>query len=68
MGSVKVEIHGKVKTVEVGEKGIRVSKLLKLLDIYPETAVVLKNGELVCEDEILKDEDEVKVIVAISRG
>jgi sulfur carrier protein len=68
MGSVKVEIHGKVKTVEVGKKGIRVSKLLKLLDIYPETAVVLKNGELVCEDEILKDEDEVKVIVAISRG
>ena len=52
----------------MGEKGIRVSKLLKLLDIYPETAVVLKNGELVCEDEILKDEDEVKVIVAISRG
>lgn len=47
---------------------IRVRELLKLLDLLPESTVVLKNGEPVTEDENLTDEDEVRVVSAISGG
>ncbi len=42
--------------------------LLKLLNINPETVLVVKNGELISEDETLKDSDTVKILSVISGG
>ena len=68
MGKILVEIDGKEREVEFKGKGIKVEELLELLNIFPETAVVVKEGELLCDDEVLREGDKVKVIVATSRG
>jgi len=68
LGKILVEIDGKEREVEFKGKGIKVEELLELLNIFPETAVVVKEGELLCDDEVLREGDKVKVIVATSRG
>ncbi|TCK03861.1 thiamine biosynthesis protein ThiS [Phorcysia thermohydrogeniphila] len=68
MGRILVEMDGKEREVEIKGRSIRVDRLLELLDIYPETAVVVKDGKLLCDDERLSDGDRVKVVVATSKG
>jgi len=65
---IVVLIDGKEKEVEFKGKKIRVDKLLETMGIFPETAVVVKDGELLCDDELLNDGDRVKVVVATSKG
>ena len=45
-----------------------VQELLDKLDINAQTVLVLKNDELVTEDEALVDSDEVKIITVVSGG
>ncbi|MEO2068894.1 MAG: thiamine biosynthesis protein ThiS [Desulfurobacteriaceae bacterium] len=68
MGKILVEIGNCVKEVEIKRKSIRVDRLLELLGIYPETAVVVKDGELLCDDEKITDGEKVKVVIATSKG
>lgn len=68
MGRIVVLIDGKEKEVDFKGKRIRVDKLLETMGIFPETAVVVKDGELLCDDELLSDGDRVKVVVATSKG
>jgi len=68
LGKILVEINGKEKEVEIKGKSIRVDRLLELLSIYPETAVVVKDEELLCDDDRINDGEKVKVVVATSKG
>jgi len=68
LGKIVVEVDGKRREVEFKGRKIRVDKLLELLSIYPETAVVVKGKELLCDDELLAGGEEVKVVVATSKG
>ncbi len=68
MGKIVVLIDGKEREVEFKGKRIRVDKLLKSMGIFPETAVVVKEGALLCDDELLEDGEKVKVVVATSKG
>ena len=68
MGKILVEINGKEKEVETKGKSIRVDRLLELLNIYPETAVVVKGEELLCDNDRINDGEKVKVVVATSKG
>lgn len=68
MGRILVEMDGKEREVEIKGRSIRVDRLLELLGLYPETAVVVKEGKLICDDERLSDGDRVKVVVATSKG
>jgi sulfur carrier protein ThiS len=43
-------------------------KLLKKLNINPETVLIAKNNELITEDESLSDKDEIKILSVISGG
>lgn len=54
----KTEIHGP-KTVR---------QLLKKLDLLPEAVLVIRNDELVTEDEQLRDEDIIEIRSVISGG
>jgi sulfur carrier protein ThiS len=45
-----------------------VSKLLSLLKLSPESVVVVKNSEVVTEDELLSDKDTVKILSVVSGG
>jgi sulfur carrier protein len=68
VGKILVEMDGAKKVVEFKGKRIKVSSLLELLNLYPETAVVVKQGKLLCDDKWLEDGEEVEVVVATSRG
>jgi len=68
LGKILVELEGKEREVEFKGRKIRVDRLLELLSIYPETAVVVRGKELLCDDELLPDGERVKVVVATSKG
>lgn len=48
--------------------GKRVRDILKELSLLPESHLVVKGGELVTEDELIKDDEEITIISAISGG
>jgi sulfur carrier protein len=54
------------------EKQIRfkgtASALLKELNINPETILIVKNNEVITEDEQLSDKDDIKLLSIISGG
>ena len=68
MGKVQVEVLGEIKEVEIKKDSIRVDNLLEKLGFFPETAVVLRNGKLLCDDDRVKSGEKVKIIAATSRG
>ncbi len=58
---------GDVVSLDVG-KGVRASKLLKLLDLSPEEAVVLVDGRPLTEDDVVPEGSEVVVVRVASGG
>jgi sulfur carrier protein ThiS len=48
--------------------GMTLLAALKKINIIPESVIATKNGEMILEDEILKDGDVIKLIVVISGG
>ncbi len=46
----------------------RVRDLLRELQINPETVLVVRGGELLTPDELVRDEETVEVVPAISGG
>lgn len=41
---------------------------LKKINIVPESVIATRNGEMILDDEILKDGDVVKLVAVISGG
>ncbi len=48
--------------------GITVKQALKQVGILPETVLPTRNGELITEDERLKEGDEIRLVAVISGG
>jgi sulfur carrier protein len=48
--------------------GMALVDALKKVNILPETVIATRNGEVITEDEILKDGDVVKLVAVISGG
>ena len=48
--------------------GMTLLDALKKNKILPESVICTRDGELIVEDEILKDGDVIKLIAAISGG
>lgn len=62
---MKVKYRG--KTYEF-EKGMKVSELLKKLDLQPQSTIVIRNEEVLTEDIFIGPEDNVEILNAISGG
>lgn len=62
---VTVKMRGKVFEIRPGMTLL--SSLIKL-DILPETVLVIRNGEMITEDEVLTDGDSIDLIEVISGG
>ncbi len=62
-----MKIGREVKEIEL-EDNSKVIDLLKKLGYSREEVVVLKNREVVIEEEVLKDGDFIEIIRAISGG
>jgi Sulfur transfer protein involved in thiamine biosynthesis len=63
--TVKLILRGKEYEVK---PGITLLDSLKKAAILPEGVIATRNGEMILEDEILKDGDVVKLIAVISGG
>lgn len=48
--------------------GMTLLAALKKINIIPESVIATKDGEMILEDEILKEGDVVKLIMVISGG
>ncbi len=64
---MKVVIRRPRREVEMSGSR-RVRDLLKELQINPETVLVVRGEELLTPDEVVKDEETVEVVPAISGG
>jgi sulfur carrier protein ThiS len=63
--AMKVEFDGTVTEVE---KRLTVRALLDTLSLSKESHLVLANGTLVTEDQMLSRDDQVRIIRVISGG
>lgn len=48
--------------------GMTIRKALQKLDIQPDSVLATLNGELITDDEIIKENDIIKLIPVISGG
>ncbi len=48
--------------------GMTIRKALQKLDIEPDSVLATRNGELLTDDEILKENDVIKLVPVISGG
>ena len=48
--------------------GMTLLSALQKINVVPESVIVKREGEMILEDEILKDGDVVKLIAVISGG
>lgn len=65
---LKVKYRGKEQVIRIDKKRVRAIDILKALGLSSEYAFVIKNGELIQEDELINPEDDIKVVNAISGG
>ncbi len=56
------------KEIELPEKRLKVRELLERLGLSPLSTLVVKNGEVVQENDYVEEGDNVRVINAISGG
>lgn len=62
---MKLKFDNKIKELEFFGK---IKELLKRENINPETVVVLKNGEVISEDERVQNDEELELISVVSGG
>jgi sulfur carrier protein len=62
-----MKVYFKGKTQEYGQR-MKVRELLKRLELSPQAVLVVKDNEVITEDEFLEETDEVRIITAISGG
>jgi sulfur carrier protein len=48
--------------------GMTARDALKKIDVLPEAVLITRNGELITEDEILKEGEQIRLIAVISGG
>jgi sulfur carrier protein len=65
--TVKVVLRNKEIIIDE-VKDLTVSKVFKKLDLLPETYLCIRDGELLTEQELIKDGDKIRLIPVISGG
>ena len=65
---MKVFIEKDSKSVNVKHKKISGKVLLEELNINPSSVILVKNDEVVLEDEILGEKDDIKILSVVSGG
>ena len=62
---VSIELRDKEYEVRAG---MTARDALKKIDVLPESVLITRNGELITEDEILKEGEQIRLIAVISGG
>jgi sulfur carrier protein len=50
------------------KRDLKVREIFKVLNINPETALVIKGEEILTPDKIVRDDEEIEIIPVISGG
>jgi sulfur carrier protein ThiS len=66
--NVYIEKEDKQLVLKTDNTNNNIKELLKVLKINPSTVIIVKNDEIVLEEESLEDNDEVKILSVISGG
>ncbi len=64
--SIKVIYRG--KEIEIPEKRLKAKELLKRLGLSPLSSLVIKNDEVISEEDYVEEGDNIRVVNAISGG
>ncbi len=56
------------KEYQLEEKSIQVKQAFQTLNLSPESHLMVRGGQLLNENDYLKDGDEVKIVAVISGG
>ena len=64
---MKIYLEQQNKQVNKKFRGMA-KKLLAELGVNSQAVLIVKNGELVTEDELLTDKDEIKLLSVVSGG
>ena len=65
---IKVKIVSRMKEFEFKEKKITAENLIRRLGFSPEEVVVVRNGEVITEDDEIYDGDHIEIIPVASGG
>jgi len=63
---IKVLYRG--KEIEIPEKRLKAKELLKRLGLSPLSSLVVKNDEVISEEDYVEEGDNIRVVNAISGG
>lgn len=66
-GAVLVKLILRNKEYQV-KPGMTLLSALGKINVVPESVIATREGEMILDDEILKDGDEIKLITVISGG
>lgn len=66
--NLKVKYRGEERVLTFDKEKIKAKDILKTLGLSKDFAFVVKNGEIVDENETITQDDEVRVVNAISGG
>lgn len=56
------------KEFQIEEKSVQVKRAFQQLNLSPEAHLMVRDGQLLNENDILRDGDEVKIVAVISGG
>jgi len=65
---MKVYIEKNDKSLDLKHKKIICKDLLIELKINPSAVIVVKNNEVILDDEIIENKDDVKILSVVSGG
>ena len=65
---MKIYLEKDNKSLSLKIKKIDGKKLLEKLKINPSSVILVKNDEVVLEDEILESGDDIKILSVVSGG
>jgi len=65
---MKVYIEKDNSSLDIDKKKISGDELLKFLKINPSSVILVKNDEVVLEDEVFENKDEIKILSVVSGG
>lgn len=65
---IKVKYRGQDKVLEFEKDKVKASDVLKALGLSRDFAFVVKNGEIISENDTVTEQDDIKVVNAISGG
>ena len=67
LGVTLVKLILRNKEYEV-KPGMTLLAALQKINVIPESVIATRDGEMILDDEILRDEDVVKLVAVISGG